>query len=348
VSGLAGPGEFADARGYLNTASFGLPPQAAFDAFCAAAERWRTGTAQPQDYDGGITRAREAFARLVNVEPARVAIGPQVSPLVGLVAAALPDGAEVLSVEGEFTSVIFPFLAQERRGVRTRLVPAAELAGEVRPSTSLVAFSVAQSADGHVTDLAAVTRAAAEVGARVMADATQAAGWLPLDASDVDFLVAGTYKWLLAPRGTAFLAVHPRRLDDLIPHAANWYGGDAIWDSIYGAPLRLSPEARRFDISPAWLCWIATLPALELIERIGVDAIHRHDVGLANRFRAAIGLEPSNTPIVSVTAPGAAGRLAAAGIAAANRAGAARISFHLYNTEQDADLAADALSRPSG
>jgi selenocysteine lyase/cysteine desulfurase len=344
VSALTPAGTFAGAAGYLNTASYGLPPAAAFEAFAAEAERWRTGAAEPPDYDAAITRAREAFGRLVGVGPERVAIGPQASPLVGLVAAGLEPGAEVLAAEGEFTSVIFPFLAQEPRGVRTRLVPVERLIDEIRPGTTLVAVAVVQSATGAITDIGALTAAAAEVGAQVLVDATQAAGWLPLDAGDADYLVAGAYKWLLAPRGTAFMAVHPRRIGDLVPHAANWYGGADIWSSIYDGPLRLADEARRFDISPAWLCWVATLPALELIEQIGVDAIRAHDVALANRVREGLGLESADTPILPIGSPDAAQRLTAAGLRFATRAGAARLSFHLYNDEDDADRAIAALS----
>ena len=47
-----------------------------------------------------------------------MAVGSQVSAFAGLVAASLPAGCEVLTAAGEFTSVVFPFLAQARRGVR--------------------------------------------------------------------------------------------------------------------------------------------------------------------------------------------------------------------------------------
>src|SRR5690606_23416278 len=43
--------------------------------------------------------------------------------------------------------------------------------------------------------------------------------------------------------------------------------------------------------------------------------------------------------IVSVPRPDAARRLAEAGVVSATRAGAARVSFHLYNTEADVERA---------
>jgi selenocysteine lyase/cysteine desulfurase len=176
-------------------------------------------------------------------------------------------------------------------------------------------------------------------------DATQAAGWLPLDAGRFDVVVCHGYKWLLSPRGTAFLAVRDELQDGILPHAAGWYAGAEIWDSIYGPPLRIADTGRRFDISPAWLCWEGTLPALEMIEKTGVAAIGAHDVARADRFREHLGMPPSNSAIVSVAVDGAGEKLKAAGISAATRAGAARLSFHLYNTEADADRAADALAQ---
>jgi selenocysteine lyase/cysteine desulfurase len=88
---------------------------------------------------------------------------------------------------------------------------------------------------------------------------------------------------------------------------------------------------------------VATQPALELVERNGVEAIHAHDVGLANRFRAGLDLEASDSAIVSAEVPGARERLEAAEIVAAERGGRLRASWHVYNTEADVDAALDAL-----
>jgi hypothetical protein len=50
-----------------------------------------------------------------------------------------------------------------------------------------------------------------------------------------------------------------------------------------------------------------------LIEQISVDQIHDHDVALANRCRAAIGIEPSDSAIVCADLPGAVDRVTRAG-----------------------------------
>ncbi|WP_073250524.1 aminotransferase class V-fold PLP-dependent enzyme [Cryptosporangium aurantiacum] len=337
--------QFTPDPGFFNTASLGAPPRATVDAVRAAIDAWSRGRATAGDFDVSVVGAREAFARLAGVPASSVAAGATVSPLVGLIAAAVPDGAEVLVADDDFTSLLFPFAAQAGRGVTLRSVPLASLPGEVRESTALVAVSAVQSADGALVDVAALRNAASATGAQVLLDTTQATGWLPLDLSWVDYAVCGAYKWLLSPRGSSFLVVRPDRLDSLVPHAANWYAGADIWASIYGLPLRLASDARRFDTSPAWFSWVGTATSLELLADLDAAAVHAHDVALANRLRAGLGLAPGESAIVSapVDAVGQE-RLRAASIRTAVRAGAVRFSCHLYTTEADVDLALNALA----
>lgn len=341
----AAQAEFEAEMTYLNTASLGLPPRRSLTALSAAVEQWRVGRASPPDYDAPVNAARTSFAALTGVHPSRVAAGSQASAFVGLVAASLADGSEVLAATGEFTSLTFPFLAQVSRGVRVREVPLEQLAESITPQTDLVAVSAVQSADGRVADLDALTQAADAAGVRVLVDLTQAVGWLPVDASRFAFTVCCGYKWLLAPRGTCFFTVQPDLEDQLIPHAANWYAGGLPWDSIYGSPLRLATDARRFDLSPAWHSWVGQAPALDLLTEVGTAALHEHAVGLANRFRAAVDLPPGDSAIVSLPGgPEADQRLRRAGVVGSVRAGRLRLAFHLNNTTDDADRAAEALN----
>jgi selenocysteine lyase/cysteine desulfurase len=329
---------------YLNTASYGLPPTPAWEALHAALDDWRGGRSSWEHWGAPGEEARASFARMVGVPVETVAIGPNVSSMIGLVAGSIREGARVLAPDVEFTSLLFPFLVQEHRGVTVRLVPAAELAGEIGPDVDVVAFSAVQMATGEVADLTAIARAAAEHAVLTVVDATQAAGWLPLAASRFDVVAAHGYKWLLSPRGTAYMAIKPALLETVAPTAAGWYAGEDPLATFFGPPLRLAESARRLDTSPAWYMWVASAPALAVLEQIGVDAIHEHDVALANRFRAGLGLEPGDSAIVMSDAPGAAEKLAHAGIQAAVRGGRLRTSWHVYNTEEDVDRTLEVLS----
>ncbi|MEU1370766.1 aminotransferase class V-fold PLP-dependent enzyme [Streptomyces sp. NPDC005803] len=341
--------EFAPETAYLNTSTCGLLPRRTVDAVRVLAEENTTGRRNGAGDFEAVDRARDGFARLAGVDGGRVAVGSSVTVHVGLIACSLPAGSEVLAPEGEFSSVVTPFAV--RGDLRMRYVPLAELAAAVRPETALVAFSSVQSADGRLADLDAVRAAAAAHGARTLLDATQSAGWLPLDAGAYDYTVAGGYKFLLCPRGTSFLTVTEEAQHSLPPAFAGWVAAEDPWGSTYGPVAKLAPDARRYDEPPAFLAYHGAEHSLALLNEIGIDAVHEHATGLAARFRdglAALGREAVPAPTAVVAAPGLGDRapeLARAGVMVSNRAGSLRAAFHLYNTEADVDRALDVLAR---
>uniref|UniRef100_UPI001F19A50A aminotransferase class V-fold PLP-dependent enzyme n=1 Tax=Streptomyces sp. NRRL B-24085 TaxID=1709476 RepID=UPI001F19A50A len=239
--------EFAPKNTFLNTASSGLLPARTVTALQEAALIRAEGRPLDPLFED-VEAARAAFAGLAGVPVTRVAAGASVSTHSGLVAASLPPGAEVLTAEDDFTSVVNPF--HTRGDLKVRAVPLERLADSVRPGTALVAVSAAQSADGRIADLPALREAAQARGARTYVDFSQAAGWLPVDAESYDYTVATTFKWLLGPHGAAFLVV-PEDFGDLRPVLAGWVAGENPWDSCYGPVAELAHSARRFDVSPA-------------------------------------------------------------------------------------------------
>lgn len=330
---------FAVPPGYLNTASVGIPSESVGAAVADVVERWRAGRTSPPEFDESVATARESWARLVGVAPAGGATGASVSQLVGLVAASVPDGTRVVTVENEFTSVTFPFAAQQKRGVTVREVPFDELPAAAGDA-DLVAVSVVQSADGAVADLAALRAA----GVPVLLDVTQAAGWLPLRLDWADWVVGASYKWLFAPRGAAWLAGRPDRLAATVPHSANWYAAPDPWRGVYGLPLRLADDARALDLSPVWFAHLGAAVSTSWLAGLDLAEVRAHCAGLADAVRTGLGLPATGSAIVSLAlTPDQERRLAGAGVLGAPRNGRTRLSFHLYNTEDDVDRVLTAL-----
>lgn len=241
-------GEFAldDGISYLNTASSGIGPRRAVEALRTAVAAWSDGTDNWVRDERALGAARAAYARLTGVAADRVAVGSSVTTHVGMIAAALPAGAEVVLADGDFSSLVNPFAS--RADVTVRAVPLEGVADAVRPETDLVAVSAVQSADGRVADLAAVREAAARHGARVLVDATQAVGWLPLRADGLDYVVCGGYKWLLAPRGVSFLTVREGAEDGLSAQFMRLVRGRGPVGRLLRAgraPRRVRPAVRR-------------------------------------------------------------------------------------------------------
>jgi selenocysteine lyase/cysteine desulfurase len=337
------PSEYADARtsGYLDTATYGLPPYStarALERALSGWQEWEDWHAWERDGE----ECRRLAGAILGCASSEIALVSAVSVAAGVVAASLPAraGDNVVCYEGEFRSALYPFLALEGRGVEVRVTGLVELAAAVDARTQLVAVSTVQSADGRVADLDGLR----ETGAPIFLDGTQSVGARPLDLEGIDFVAFGAYKWLLCPRGIAFLRIAPARLADVEPWHAGWKS--AADGGYYGIPRVLHDDARRFDVSLPWLLAAAAIPSLGLVESLGAETIARHDLGLARRFSAGLGLPAPESAIVQVLrrdAESAAARLDEAGVRCSVRAGSLRFAFHLYNDEDDVDRALDAL-----
>ncbi|MFD7324519.1 aminotransferase class V-fold PLP-dependent enzyme [Streptomyces sp. NPDC059875] len=343
-----GGAEFAPKHTYLNTSACALLPRRTIEAITLLAEETADGRPEGAGSFEIVAEARATFARLMSVHPDRVAVGSSVSVHVGMIAQSMPAGSEILFPEGDFSSVITPFMV--RGDLKTRFVPLERLAESIGPETALVAFSSVQSADGRTADFAAVRAAAAANGARTLLDATQSAGWLPLRAGEWDFTVAGGYKFLLCPRGASFLTVTEEAQDSLVPIHAGWVTGEDLWINSYGPVRELARSARRFDEPPAFLSYHGAARSLALLEEIGIERIETHNKALAARFREGL-VDLGHAPVQDVSGvvgvPGLGDRrpaLLEAGVIVSARSGNLRASFHLYNSAADVDRALEVLA----
>lgn len=335
---------------YLDAATYGLPPRPTVEAAERALRRWQSGAADwVEEWDRVGEDARGAFARLIGATTAEIALTPTASVGVGLVAASLPEGSEVLVPNEEFTSVVLPMLAAEHgRGVRVRQVPFAALADEIGPDTHLVAFSLVRAQSGEVAPLAGIIAAAARHGARVLVDATHAIPFVPVveHLGGIDYLVCHGYKHLLCPRGVGFLFVRRNRQNDLVPYFANWRAAVPLYERSYGGPLSLPDTAARFDVSLAWHAWAAAVPSLELLLEWQAAGELARVVAQAGRLADALGVPATGSSLVTLPvadAEATAARLAAAGIRCAARGGNVRLSPHVWTTDDDTARAAAAL-----
>jgi selenocysteine lyase/cysteine desulfurase len=334
--------EFVGAEGFLDTPTYGLPPRFVADALRDGARSWEQGRLEVNAFDEPMRASRAAYASLVGVDDSHVAMGSSVSSLIGLVASSIPDRSRVATLHGEFTSVTFPFAAQAGRGVTVTELPHGRLE-DAAGDFDVVAASLVQSADGAVLDVQTLRQAAAESGTITVIDTTQALGWKNIELPWADVAVAASYKWLLGPRGVAWMSLSKQMLDTLVPHLANPYAGEDLWSSLYGLPLRLAHGARRFDASPVWFSVLGAGISLPWLASLDRRAVEEHTLGLANRLRTELSLPPADSAIVSIPGAQAVAALHRAGIRASVRAGAVRVGFHLYNSEADLDRLLEAM-----
>ncbi|MGI9253779.1 MAG: aminotransferase class V-fold PLP-dependent enzyme [Thermomicrobiales bacterium] len=335
---------------YLDAATYGLPPRQTVDAAERAIRRWQEGSADwIEEWDRIAERCRALFAELAGSTAEEVALIPTVSAGVGLVAASLPAGANVIVPEQEFTSIVFPLLAAGRgRGAVVREIPLAGVASAIGPETDLVAFSLVRAQSGEIAPLAEIIAAARRHGARVLVDATHALPFVGTEEQigGIDYLICHGYKHLLLPRGAGFMHIVRERQDELIPYFSGWRSGQPFYGHSYGGPLTLPATAMRFDQSLAWHAWAGALPSLELLvswKRMGVFPA---SITLATDLAGLLEHPATGSQIVSVPVEDAertAAALAASGVRCAARGGRVRLSCHVWNTREDIERAAAAL-----
>ena len=219
--------------------------------------------------------------------------------------------------------------------------------------TAVIVLSHVEYSNGQRYDLEAFSKAAREVGALLITDATQSMGMAPIDApnSGVDAMVASGYKWLRGSFGAAVGYVSPR-LRELNPGLVGFRSHVDMWD-MRPDRVDLPQDASRFEYTT--LHFGAALGLAEAVNEIadfGIDEVWEHDLGLADLIISGareLGLgiasptnETERSAIVSLRPPGGVDSDAVAsdlqedhGIIVSSRSGLIRVSPHIDNVPGD-------------
>jgi L-cysteine/cystine lyase len=273
---------------YLNAGTNGPVPRRAVEAATESirrqAEEGRSGRDFFEECVQQIEQLRRRIAQMMDCETAEVALTGSTTDGVNsaLGSLELGPGDEVLTSDEEHPGVLAPLAAlRERRRVRVRFAPFAELAGAVRPDTKLVACSHVSWISGAVVDAAAL----AATGALVLLDGAQGLGAVPVDvrALGCDFYAASGQKWLCGPNGLGYLYARAELCREL-PPAWPSYGVLAAPERPFD--LELHPDARRLGLGFASAHHVAwALAALDVLESAGYDRA----ITLASRLAGALG-----------------------------------------------------------
>ena len=261
---------------YLNTGSVGPTPRAAGEAaieeVSAQVEGTSAGFAQFERQLELAEELRRRAAGLLGADPAEVAVTGATTDGVNAVIGGLElgPGDEVLTSDEEHPGLLAPLAgARERRGISVRVVPFAELPGEVGPSTRLIACSHVSWHTGRVAD----TEAIASAGAPVLLDGAQGLGAIPVDVRSLgcDFYAASGQKWMCGPIGSGYLYVRSDRVESLSPISP---GYESLSDSLRALELPLREGAARFDAgfpSSHHTAW--ALASMDVLAGVGMEYV---------------------------------------------------------------------------
>lgn len=371
-------GEFADFGDvvYLNAAYQGPLPLAAVRAAHEALE-WKMRPYRIPDriHFDLPDRIRAKTAQLISAQPDEIAVSTGASAGMASVAAGIEwkPSDEVLVGRGEFPSHLSTWLTYERAGKlrirvvspRGRFITADDYLEHIGPRTRIVSASLVRFDDGARLDAARVAKACHAVGAFLLLDLAQCAGAMPIAIRELgaDFAVCSGYKWLLGPYGTGFFWAAPEA-GERLPVGPLYFMALEGAKNFQMMPLgdqRAVPGARRWD-SPetANFTNLAALEAsLDLILRVGVDSIARHNDALVGEIikrlpESCVLASPPESerrgPYVCISAGSGDEtaamfeKLSAAQVFVSLRENAIRIAPFLYNTPEHVSRLIEVLS----
>jgi cysteine desulfurase/selenocysteine lyase len=204
----------------------------------------------------------------------------------------LEPGDHAITTTVEHNSVIRPLNHLRRdRGVAVDVVPFAgdglvdpdDIARRFRPNTKLVVVNHGSNVIGTIQPVAEIGRRCRERGIRLVVDAAQTAGVIPIDvgAMCIDVLAFTGHKSLLGPTGTGGLYVGE---DVEVRHTR--FGGTGVRSA---HPYQLDEYPYRLEAGTGNVLGIAGLYfAQQYLAARGIAQIYRHEMALFARLQAGL------------------------------------------------------------
>src|SRR6185503_15253734 len=211
--------------------------------------------------------------------------------------------------------------------------------------TRVIGVSYVSYLTGERHNLTPLRALADSVGALLVVDFTQAAGYLPIEPSVADFAFSACYKWLLGITGVAVAYWNRARQPEWSPASAGWYSF-APGARGYDNPPPPRDDALRFTRgNPAHASIYVLADALDYLAAFEVRDVQAHVQGMTTAMLERLeGLRiPTLTPtdparhgasvcIPSPRAQAIVDAMARRGVLAWNGQGRIRVSCHGYNS----------------
>ena len=356
---------------YINSCSQGALSDSVRQAYADYLRDWDEHGAPWEYWVERQEAARAILARLVGAAPDEVAVTTSLSAGVAALASGLRFArrSTIVTTDLEFPTIGQIWHAQEARGARVVHVPAG--ASGVIPlehfdraideDTLLVSLTHVSYRTGAMLEVPDVVKLAHSRGALVLLDAFQTVGSLPIDVGElgVDFLAAGTLKYLLGSAGLGFLYARGDVIGRIWPTATGWFADRDIFEMDH-RDYSPADDARRFQSGtpPIPAIYAGIAGARLMLDEIGIAETRAHVNDLNHRLIE--GLDELKATVVTPKRPKRRGALVCVrstdvaelvramrreGIVTSERDGNLRISAHAYNSVEDIDTVLSALAR---
>ena len=191
-----------------------------------------------------IVETKNDLATLINTKPERIAFVDNTSNGINVLATGIKliKGDRIILNDLEFPANVYPFLNLKRFGVEVDfvkshdgIVTAEDVIELITPKTKIISISQVQFLTGYRVDLEKIGKACKEKGIIFSVDAIQGLGAVRLDVEkdNIDFISAGSQKWLLGLQGLGFIYVSGKLQDMMQQVNIGWLSVADAWKLLH-------------------------------------------------------------------------------------------------------------------
>jgi cysteine desulfurase/selenocysteine lyase len=360
---------------YFNTAYFGPSPYSAKHKIMKAVERELDPSFYAYDTWMGIPeRIRKEIARLLDVSADNIMHSTATTDIINTVANGydFQKGDIVCAIDKDYPSNVLPWMVcKERKGIDFRLldlgdedVPTAEwLEKQIPEGTKIFDMSYITFDTGKKMDILSIGKMLKKKDILFILDATQALGGMEITKEEfevIDVLACSSYKWMLGPYGHAFAYFSDRAIELVHASTGNWVispNSKTVY-SLLDYTTEALPGARKYDrgqtANPLVMACLEA--SLDFFNEVTLPVVREHnekvrDYFLANYPKSKYDVITPKKHMGNVVCLKSHGidpidlerELKFNNVDVSIRQGNVRLSFHIFNTEDQVDKLISAL-----
>ena len=279
---------------YLNTASIGLVPTPVLRVVKGFIEDLfiKGTTYLNEEVEENIYEdLRVKAAKLLGCRVDEIAVFSSVSEALNSIAWALRGKGKIVTTDVEFPTIVYPWIRVAKdKGWKVVLVKSKdylidedELLKAVDEDTLAISISHVEYLTGQRYNLKELAKKAHDVGALLIVDGIQAAGYAPVDVmkDDVDIYITGAYKWLIGPPGAAVAYIRREIYEELEPGLVGWRSVKNMWSLEVHEHIDYAATAKKFEYSTsAYEAKLGMAKSIEYLLKLGIDNVFNYNMRL--------------------------------------------------------------------
>lgn len=321
-----------------------------------------------------VDELKAKIARLVNSKKENIIVTGSTTHGLNIFANGinLEKGECVAFADTEFPAVVYPWLNQNKlRGIQYVYIPSVNGKIEIddikkvieKNNVKVLTISSVEFL-GFRNNLSEISRICRKNGCFFVVDAIQSIGVCPMDVKkyNIDFLAAGSQKWMMSPAGVGFAYISDEMRKFIAPTYAATSSIKYDFKNFLKYELNFKDDGSAYENSTLnCLGMIGLESSVELFLKLGVDNIFEHILGLLDLFISELNksnykieseLNPENRSGILIFSHVVKNKnemiqkiLEKKNIFIALREGFLRISPHLFNDENDIGILTNELNK---